>query len=202
MRYDEQNLPPVSALDQLRTTPNLLTLLRLLTIPFLLISILDGHFGTAFVLFLLAGLSDGFDGLLARVLEQRTRLGLYLDPIADKILMSSLFVVLTHVHLIPRYVTALVFGRDIGILSIASLLFFTDAARDFRPTILGKLSTVVQILGLTSVFCAKVFSPAVWNPVRDRTLLAVAVLAPVSAAWYGWVILKRMGSPEARAAQP
>ncbi len=186
----------MSVLDQLRATPNLLTLLRLLTIPFLLISILDGHFGTAFVLLLLAGLSDGFDGLLARVLEQRTRLGLYLDPIADKILMSSLFLVLTHVHLIPRYVTALVFGRDIGILSIAALLFFTDAARDFRPILLGKLSTAVQILGLTSVFCARVFSPVTWGPIRDRLLLAVAVLAPVSAAWYGWVILQRMGSPK------
>lgn len=186
---------PVSALDQLRATPNLLTLLRLLTIPFLLIAILEGHVGVAFALFLLAGLTDAFDGLLARVLHQSTTLGQYLDPIADKLLLSALFLVLTHVGLIPRVVTALVFGRDIGMVSIASLLFFTDTARNFRPTLLGKVNTCVQIAGVVSVFCARVFA---WEPlgsVREVLLRAVAVLAPLSAAQYGWVVLGRIKDP-------
>ena len=186
---------PVSALDQLRATPNLLTLLRLLTIPFLLIAILEGRFGVAFALFLLAGLSDAFDGLLARVLGQSTTLGQYLDPIADKLLLSTLFLVLTHVGLIPRVVTALVFGRDIGIVSIASLLFFTDTARNFRPTLLGKVNTCVQIAGITGVFCARVLP---WQPLgsaRDLLLRAVAVMAPLSAAQYGWVVLGRIDVP-------
>ena len=182
----------MSALDQLRTTPNLLTLLRLLMIPFLLISILDGHFGVAFALFLLAGLTDGLDGVLARALGQYTKLGQYLDPIADKLLLSALFLVLTHVDLIPRYVTALVFGRDIGIVSIASLLFFTDAASDFRPTLLGKVNTCVQLAAIVSVFCARVFAHGDLQTLRDVLLRAVGVMAPLSAAQYGWVVLQRM----------
>jgi cardiolipin synthase len=113
----------VPFLTQFRAVPNLLTLMRLFIIPFLLIEILDGHYGISFALFMLAGISDALDGLLARWLSQKTTLGQYLDPIADKLLLSSLFVVLTHVGLIPLYVTVLVFSRDVGILLIATLLF-------------------------------------------------------------------------------
>ena len=124
-------------LRQFRAAPNLLTLLRLFIIPFLIIEILDGHFRVAFALFLLAGISDGLDGLLARWLSQRTTLGLYLDPIADKLLLSTLFVVLTHVGLMPRYVTVLIFSRDLGILLIATLLFATGTLREFHPSLFG-----------------------------------------------------------------
>ena len=98
--------------------------------------------------FWIAGVSDGLDGLLARVLKQKTTLGLYLDPIADKLLMSTMFLVLMHVGKIPRYVTVLVFSRDLGILIIATLLFATHTLRQFPPSKLGKVNTVVQILGL------------------------------------------------------
>ena len=108
-------------LSQFRAAPNLLTLMRLFIIPFLVIEILDGHYRLAFALFILAGISDALDGLLARWLSQKTTLGQYLDPIADKLLLSTLFVVLTHVGMIPRYVTVLVFSRDVGILLISTL---------------------------------------------------------------------------------
>src|SRR5579864_6105314 len=130
--------------QQLRAAPNLLTLLRLFIIPFLIIEILDGHFRLAFALFMLAGISDALDGLLARWLSQKTTLGQYLDPIADKLLLSTLFVVFTHVGLMPRYVTVLVFSRDLGILLIATLLFATNTLRDFRPSFFGKMNTLVQ----------------------------------------------------------
>ena len=93
-----------------------------------------------------AGVSDAFDGGLARWLHQQTTLGLYLDPIADKLLLSTLFITLTLVHDIPRYVTILVFARDLGILLIAILLFATNTLRDFRPSILGKVNTFLQIV--------------------------------------------------------
>ena len=121
-------------------------MLRLFTVPFLVIEILDGHWKFAFVLLWLAGISDGLDGLLARALKQRTTLGQFLDPIADKALLSTLFLVLTHVGVIPRYVTVLVFSRDLGILLISTLLYVTNILRDFRPTWLGKLNTCLQIL--------------------------------------------------------
>src|ERR1700759_4937477 len=100
----------VSALRQFRAAPNLLTMLRLFVLPFLVIQILDHHWKLAFALLWIAGVSDAFDGLLARWLKQSTRVGEYLDPIADKILLSTLFLVLTHVDVIPRYVTVLVFS--------------------------------------------------------------------------------------------
>ena len=156
MLYDG-TAPQDASSHPVRRHPNLLTLMRLFTIPFLVIAILDGRYTLAFALFVFAGFSDGFDGLLARLLSQRTTLGQYLDPIADKLLLSTLFLVLTHVGLVPRYVTVLVFSRDLGILLISTLLFATGTLRDFRPSLLGKLNTVVQIFGLTLVLVDQVW---------------------------------------------
>ncbi|MGH9595516.1 MAG: CDP-alcohol phosphatidyltransferase family protein [Edaphobacter sp.] len=182
-------------LSQFRALPNLLTLMRLFIIPFLIITILDGNYRVSFALFIFAGISDALDGLLARWLSQKTTLGQYLDPIADKLMLSTLFVVLTHVGMIPQYVTVLVFSRDAGILLISTLLFVTGALRDFRPSLLGKLNTLVQILGLTAVLCQKIFVSAPLASVRDVLVRAIAVLAPLSAAQYAWIVLRRMNTP-------
>ncbi len=176
-------------------------MLRLFTLPFLVITILDGRWRLAFALLWIAGVSDGLDGLLARWLEQKTTLGLYLDPIADKLLLSTMFVVLTHVGVIPRYVTVLVLSRDIGILLIATLLFATHTLRDFRPSFLGKFNTVVQILGvLTAMTCQVVPRWGLWEA-KNLLLWTIAVLAPVSAAEYAWIVIKRMGETQAVAQQ-
>jgi cardiolipin synthase len=188
-------VPTVTDLKQFRAAPNLLTLLRLFTLPFLVITILDGRWRLAFALLWVAGVSDGLDGLLARWLKQKTTLGLYLDPIADKLLLSTLFVVLTHVGVIPRYVTVLVLSRDIGILMIATLLFATNTLRDFRPSFLGKFNTVVQILGvLTVMTCEVVPRWGLWEA-KNLLLWTIAVLAPVSAAEYAWIVIRRVNEP-------
>lgn len=171
--------------------------MRLFIIPFLVIEILDGNYRWAFGLFILAGISDALDGLLARMLSQKTTLGQYLDPIADKLLLSTLFVVLTHVGLIPQYVTVLVFSRDVGILLISTLLFVTSALRDFRPSFLGKLNTVAQIFALIAVLCQKIFVSTQLSTLRDVLVRAVAVMAPVSAAQYAWIVIRRMNTPPA-----
>src|ERR1700677_1833680 len=189
----------VPLLSQFRAAPNLLTLMRLFIIPFLLIEILDGHYGVSFALFMLAGVSDALDGLLARWLSQKTTLGLYLDPIADKLLLSTLFVVLTHVGLMPRYVTVLVFSRDLGILLIATLLFATGTLRDFRPSLFGKLNTVVQIIALIAVLCQKIFVSAHLGTLRDVLVRTIAVLAPLSAAQYAWIVFQGMNAAPERA---
>jgi cardiolipin synthase len=183
-------------LTQFRAAPNLLTLLRLFIIPFLVIEILDGHFGFAFALFLLAGFSDGFDGLLARWLKQQTTLGLYLDPIADKLLLSTLFIVLTHVGLMPRYVTVLVFSRDLGILLISTLLFATSTLRDFRPSFFGKVNTVVQIVTLVAILAEHALPNAQFPVITTLLVRSIAFLAPLSAAQYAWIVLKRIGAAE------
>jgi cardiolipin synthase len=185
----------VTAFRQFRAAPNLLTMLRLFTLPFLVITILDGRWRLAFALLWVAGVSDGLDGLLARVLKQRTTLGLYLDPIADKLLLSTLFLVLMHVGVIPRYVTVLVFSRDLGILLIATLLFATNTLRDFLPSKLGKLNTLVQILGVLTVMTCQVAPKAGLEELRTVLLWAIAVLAPVSAAEYAWIVIRRVNEP-------
>jgi cardiolipin synthase (CMP-forming) len=192
-----QYLAIVRFLRQFRAAPNLLTLLRLFIIPYLVIEILDGNFRVAFALFLLAGVSDGLDGLLARWLEQRTTLGLYLDPIADKLLLSTLFLVFTHVGLVPRYVTVLVFSRDLGILLISTLLYATNTLRDFRPSLLGKLNTLLQIVTLTVVLCEQIFSSPLLTSLRDLLVRVIAVMAPLSAAQYAWLVIRRIHAPEA-----
>jgi cardiolipin synthase len=198
-----KNRSPVPFLTQIRATPNLLTLLRLFIVPFIVIEILDNDFNMAFALFLLAGITDVLDGLLARWLSQKTTLGQYLDPIADKLLLSTLFLVLTHVALIPRYVTVLVFSRDLGILLISTLLFATSTLRDFRPSWLGKLNTLVQILSVVTVMSERIFSSAGWTAatwlgsISAGLLRVVAILAPVSAAQYAWIVLRRINAPAA-----
>jgi cardiolipin synthase len=187
----------VPLLSQFRAAPNLLTLMRLFIIPFLVIAILDGRYQTAFGLFVLAGISDALDGLLARMLRQKTTLGQYLDPIADKLLLSTLFVVLTHVGLIPQYVTVLVFSRDVGILLISTLLYVTNALRDFRSSFFGKLNTLAQIVTLIVVLCQKVFISIDLAALRDGLLRSIAVLAPLSAAQYAWIVIRRMNTPPA-----
>ncbi len=188
-RLTPQKVPD---LRQFRATPNLLTMFRLFTLPFLVIEILDGHWKLAFALLWVAGLSDSLDGVLARKLGQHTTLGQYLDPIADKALLSTLFLVLTHVGVIPRYVTVLVFSRDLGILLISTLLFVTNILRDFRPSRLGKISTGVQILAVLTVMTVQVAPGADLREMRLLLLRLVAVLAPLSAAQYAWTTLRKV----------
>ena len=182
-------------LAQFRAAPNLLTLLRLFLLPFIVIAVLDRHWNTAFGMVLFAGLSDGFDGLLARWLQQFTTLGLYLDPIADKLLLSTLFIVLTVVGDIPRYVTILVFSRDLGILLISILLFATNTLRDFRPSFLGKVNTFVQIIAVGSLMASHVFPIPYLPQLIPIMLRGIAILAPVSAAQYAWIVIRRVSTP-------
>ena len=132
-------------LSQILTAPNQLTLLRMLFVPFIVIHLVDGHYLWALVVFVCAGFSDGLDGLLARSLHQQTLLGQYLDPIADKLLLSTMFLVLSILHKIPWKYTVMVFSRDISILIASAVLFAIAGLRNFQPSIFGKANTFSQI---------------------------------------------------------
>ena len=185
-------------ISQLRAAPNQLTFLRLCLVPFLLLAVLEDHFIAAFALFVVAGLSDALDGLLARWLKQRTTLGMYLDPVADKLLLSSLFLTLHHVGLVSRRVTLLVFARDFGILIIGALLFAAVGLRNFRPSIFGKANTFVQIVAVIAVMLAQ-FAP--WVPVllvRHWALIGTGALACISGFDYALKMAWRLSAaPEA-----
>ena len=143
-------------LSQVFTAPNQLTLLRMIFVPFVVIDLVDGHYGRALILFVIAGFSDGLDGLLARRLHQQTLLGQYLDPIADKLLLSTMFLVLSILHKIPWKYTVLVFSRDISILAASAVLFAIACLRDFRPSIFGKANTFSQISAVFFVLLLQV----------------------------------------------
>jgi cardiolipin synthase len=104
-------------------------------------------------------------------------------------------------NLVPRYVTVLVFSRDLGILLIATLLFATGTLRDFRPSLLGKFNTLVQILGLTMVLIEQVWPSVDGQLLRVGLLRSIAWLAPISAAQYAWIVVQRMSTPEPQAAK-
>src|SRR6202011_1854546 len=132
-------------LSQIFTAPNQLTLLRMIFVPFIVIHMVEGRYLWALVVFVIAGFSDGLDGLLARRLHQQTLLGQYLDPIADKLLLSTMFLVLSILHKIPWKFTVLVFSRDISILCASAVLYAIAGLRDFRPSIFGKANTFAQV---------------------------------------------------------
>lgn len=183
---------------EIRAAPNLLTFLRLCLIPFLLIAALDSNYRTAVILFVVAGLSDGLDGLAARWLQQQTQLGQYLDPVADKLLLSALFLVLMHQQLVPRPVAVLVLSRDIGILLVAAVLYISLGMRDFAPSIFGKASTCAQILALFSVLLCQWWRGVLLLTVlRGLSLAATAALAVTSAVHYAWRTARRLAVMEA-----
>ena len=179
-------------MNQLRAAPNQLTLVRLCIIPFIVLSVLDSHFRTAFLLFVLAGITDGMDGLLARWLQQRTTLGQYLDPVADKLLLSTLFLVLHHEGLISRLVTVLVFGRDLGILIVAAILYASVGMRDFKPSIFGKANTLAQIIALLAVLLSQFYGPPLVLFVRRWSLIATVAFTVLSGFHYAWQITRRL----------
>jgi cardiolipin synthase len=114
---------------------------------------------------------------------------------ADKLLLSTLFLVLTHVHAIPRYVTILVFSRDLGILVIATLLFATNTLRDFHPSIFGKINTLVQIIAVVGIMGSHVLAIPYLVETNGALLKLIAVLAPLSAAQYAWIVIRRVSTP-------
>ena len=170
--------------SQFWTAPNQITLLRLIFVPFVVINILDRNFKSALLLFVLAGLSDALDGLLARWLNQQSILGQYLDPIADKLLLSSTFLVLSFTKQIPWKYTVLVFSRDISIMLITAVLYITTSLRDFRPSIFGKLNTAAQVFAVFFVLLCRI-DPVPWiNAARRGFLVATMILTCVSAFHY------------------
>jgi cardiolipin synthase (CMP-forming) len=185
------------------TAPNQLTLLRLVFVPFVIITILDHHYGWALLIFLVAGISDAVDGLLARALHQKTKLGEYLDPVADKLLLSTLFIVLSMVGKIRWQVTALVLIRDVFLLVIAALLYAVTSYRDFRPSLFGKVNTVAQITTVAAVLLYEVYGATwVWY-VRGIGLWTVIAMTLLSGVHYAWRVsqgLARGGDAKAHGA--
>ncbi len=175
-----------SALDNDRggrvNLPNSLTLFRILLVPMFVGLVLYGHPSGALAVFLVAGLTDALDGLLARLLDQQTTLGRYLDPLADKLLLVAAFIVLSVEGWVPLWVTIIVVSRDI-IISVGSLVIHLLRERpDIAPTPLGKVTTVLQLAYIVAVLLGTAMPLPGW--VVLVSVLVVAALTVASGLHY------------------
>ena len=133
------------------TPANQLTLLRMLLIPAFVILVLYGYLGWALIVFATAGITDGLDGLIARWSGQKTQLGAWLDPMADKLLLMTTFILLSLPGLdlnnrLPLWLTVLIITRDVGIVLTVTIVNFAIGPRTFKPSTLGKIATATYIV--------------------------------------------------------
>jgi cardiolipin synthase len=125
--------------------PNILTLLRILLVPVVVIFLMQGAFLKALVVLAFSGITDALDGFLARILHQQTVLGAYLDPIADKALLASCFVTLSIKGIIPGWLTVIVISRDFIILVGIAILSIMSIPYEIRPSLISKITTAIQL---------------------------------------------------------
>lgn len=141
---------PAAAGDAMNV-PNSLTIFRILLVPVFVGFLVYERYEYSLVVLLVAGLTDGLDGTIARFANQRTQLGTYLDPLADKLLLTTGFVTLSVLHLVPSWIAILVVSRDMILLTGTLLARLTESPVDITPTLLGKGTTLFQLLYLVLV---------------------------------------------------
>lgn len=171
------------------TLANQLTLLRMLLIPLFVILVVYGHLGWALTVFVLAGITDGLDGVIARRSGQKTTLGAWLDPMADKLLLTTTFVVLTMPNLglanrLPIWLTVLIISRDVVIVLTVAIVNLAIGRRTFRPSIFGKIATAIYIV--TAVVAMLFNYLAYHSIVVDLFIYASLAITLVSSLHYIW----------------
>lgn len=139
------------------TIPNLISIFRLVLVPLAIDAIVTGRFDIAFWIFLIAGVSDGIDGFIARHFDQRSELGAYLDPIADKLLLVSIFVTLAVLGIIPIWLAILVLSRDVLIIGAVVLSWGLGRRLPIRPLLVSKANTTAQIAFAALVLWSRAF---------------------------------------------
>jgi cardiolipin synthase len=171
------------------TTANQLTLLRMLLIPAFVILVLYGHIGWALLVFGLAGITDGLDGVIARRAGQKTQLGAWLDPMADKLLLVTTFIVLTVPGLnlanpLPLWLTVTVISRDVVIVLTVTIVNLAIGPKTFRPSIYGKMATAIYIL--TAVVAMLFNYLGTHSVVVDLFVYASLAITLISSLHYIW----------------
>ena len=164
------------------TVPNILTFSRIILIPFFVMMMVQKKALGAFLIILAAGVTDVLDGFTARIWHQKTRLGTLFDPAADKLLITTCFILLTLPKLsvpncFPLWLTVVVIGRDVVIALGSLVVFLTKRASEIGPTLLGKISTICQIVAVWAVvyFNYRQKSPAALSWLYYLTLVATCL---------------------------
>jgi cardiolipin synthase len=180
------------------TPANQLTLLRMLLIPAFVILVVYGQFGWALVVFATAGVTDALDGLIARRSGQRTSLGAWLDPMADKLLLVTTFVVLTVPGLglanrLPVWLTVLIISRDVVIVLTVAIVNLAIGPRTFRPSIFGKIATATYILTAVTTMLFNYLRRS--SMVVELFVYASLVITLVSSLHYIWHAARIINQP-------
>lgn len=181
--------------SRILTVPNQLTFLRFGFLPFFIISIWYDHYDWALGVLIAAAVSDLLDGVLARHLNQKTELGAYLDPIADKLLLSSSFLLLAMKHKVVWWLTILVLARDLLILVTAAAILLVVGYRPFPPSLYGKSTTGAQIIFIFLVVASTATNYRALDIMEDVFVFLVAGLTVFSGVHYSFVIAKRLSGP-------
>lgn len=171
--------------------PNMISLARLVLVPVVITFIIQPNWLAAFLLFVIAGVSDAVDGFIARRFALRTELGAYLDPLADKALLMSIYVTLAIVHVIPPAVAILVVSRDVMIVGAVMVSWLLEKPVEIKPLFVSKANTAAQITFAAAVLAAHAFNfmLGMWFQIA---LATVAILTLVSAGAYFSQWLKHM----------
>jgi cardiolipin synthase len=150
------------------TLPNFITFMRMAMVPFFVLAVSERDFGLALWILIIAGLTDAFDGFLARRMNMRSRIGAYLDPLADKMLITVAYIALTipfgQEVVIPLWLTILALFRDFLIMLVAGVLYMVEHIREFPPSPLGKATTLAQVVTIAVVLLANVTPIPWWIP--------------------------------------
>jgi cardiolipin synthase len=180
------------------TLANQLTLLRMLLIPAFVILVIYGHLGWALTVFVTAGVTDGLDGLIARWSGQKTSLGAWLDPMADKLLLVTTFIVLTLPGLnlanrLPTWLTVCIISRDVVIVLTVAVVNLAIGRRTFQPSIFGKVATAIYI---ATAVAAMLFNYLGYHsPIVDVGIWASLAITLVSSFHYIWHARRIIDAP-------
>lgn len=167
--------------------PNLLTIFRISLVPIFVIFVIHNDLWMALIIFILAGITDGLDGFIARLLNQRTVVGAYLDPIADKMLLMSAYIGLAFKDMLPGWLSVIVVSRDIIILAGIAIISLMGKGTEIRPSIASKFTTVFQILTIIIIlYPFPIFYIRLFIPIT-------AVLTILSGLQYMYRGIKIMG---------
>jgi cardiolipin synthase len=181
---------------------NEITILRIMFAPIFGILVVDRHYLAALLVLGAAAISDFADGFVARAFHQQTPLGVALDPIADKILMTTAFLVLSFRGALPWWLTIVVITRDVGILLTAGVISLVAGYRPFPPSVLGKLSTAAQVGTVLAALAARVWPSASLHLAVRGLIDLTAALAALSGLHYLFVARNRFGLPSSAAEGP
>ena len=184
------------------TLANQLTILRIMLVPVFVLLVVYGLLGWALIVFLIAGITDGLDGLIARQTGQRTSLGAWLDPMADKLLLVTTFIVLTLpgvplTNHIPLWLTVFVISRDVVIVGVVAVVSLAVGPRTFRPSMLGKAATATFIVTSVVIMYFNYLGRQSW--LVDVFIWASLAVTLVSATDYFMKLRRLINEPDRNA---